>query len=115
MFDLGFQELVVIFVVALLVFGPKRLPELARTMGKGIGQLRKAMMDVKAEVEKEAEETAGKAKEIHKADLPSWKDKADRGGPGADAPPAGGVPPGEAPGPGGGQPSEKNPGDADKA
>ncbi|NIR25464.1 MAG: twin-arginine translocase TatA/TatE family subunit, partial [Gammaproteobacteria bacterium] len=34
MFDLGIQELVVIFVVALLVFGPKRLPELARTMGK---------------------------------------------------------------------------------
>lgn len=53
MFDLGIQELVVIFVVALLVFGPKRLPELARTMGKGVGQLRKAMFEIKSEVESE--------------------------------------------------------------
>ena len=53
MFDLGFQELIVIFLVALVVFGPKRLPELGRTVGKGIGELKKAMLDMKAEVEKE--------------------------------------------------------------
>ncbi|MEN2986607.1 MAG: twin-arginine translocase TatA/TatE family subunit, partial [Thermodesulfovibrionaceae bacterium] len=34
MFDLGFQELVVIFIVALLVFGPKKLPELGYALGK---------------------------------------------------------------------------------
>lgn len=56
MFDLGLQELIVIFVVALLVFGPRRLPELARTMGKGLGQLRKAMFELKHEVEKEMED-----------------------------------------------------------
>ncbi|MFC1769869.1 Sec-independent protein translocase protein TatB [Nitrospirota bacterium] len=56
MFDLGIQELVVIFVVALMVFGPKRLPELARTMGKAMGQLKKAMHDIKTEVDKEMEE-----------------------------------------------------------
>jgi Tat protein translocase TatB subunit len=52
-FDLGFQELIVIFIVALLVFGPKRLPELARTIGKGVGELKRAMLDIKSEVNKE--------------------------------------------------------------
>ncbi len=53
MFDLGIQELVVIFVVALLVFGPKRLPELARTMGKGVAELKKAMFDIRHEIDQE--------------------------------------------------------------
>ena len=53
MFDLGIQELVVIFVVALLVFGPKRLPELARNMGKGVAQLKKAMFDIRHEIDQE--------------------------------------------------------------
>ena len=43
MFDLGIQELIVVFVVALLVFGPKRLPEIAKSMGKGIGELKRAL------------------------------------------------------------------------
>ena len=47
MFDIGLPELIVIFVVALLVFGPKRLPELARSLGKGIGELKRAFQDVR--------------------------------------------------------------------
>jgi TatA/E family protein of Tat protein translocase len=47
MFDLGTQELIVIFIVAFLVFGPKRLPELGRTIGKGIRDLKTAMRGVK--------------------------------------------------------------------
>jgi sec-independent protein translocase protein TatB len=47
MFDLGAQELIVIFIVAFLVFGPKRLPELGRTLGKGIRELKTALMNVK--------------------------------------------------------------------
>ncbi len=46
MFDLGTQELIIIFIVAFLVFGPKKLPELGRTLGKGIRELKSAMRGV---------------------------------------------------------------------
>ncbi len=84
MLDLGMQELVVIFVVALIVFGPKKLPELGRAIGKTMGQLKGAMADVKTEVEREirAAETDLDIKE-----LPAWKKK--------DAGPAAGPPEGE--------------------
>ena len=56
MFDLGIQELIVIFIVALLVFGPKRLPELGRTLGKAMGELRRAVQGVKEQVDSEVRE-----------------------------------------------------------
>jgi Tat protein translocase TatB subunit len=56
-FDIGLQELIVIFVIALLIFGPKKLPELAKTLGKGVGELKRAFQDVKDQVETEFEET----------------------------------------------------------
>ncbi len=70
MFDLGMQELVVIFVVALLVFGPKRLPELGRTIGKFMGQLRTVMSDVKAEVDREIHMAE---RDLDINELPAWK------------------------------------------
>ena len=53
MFDLGIQELIVIFIVALLVFGPKRLPEIGRTLGKGLGELKRSMQGVKEQMDAE--------------------------------------------------------------
>ena len=51
MFDLGTQELIVIFIVAFLVFGPKKMPELARTLGKGLKQLKSAMHGITESLE----------------------------------------------------------------
>ena len=50
MFGLGFQELLVIFVVALLVFGPNRLPELARSLGKSLNEFRRASSDLRRSI-----------------------------------------------------------------
>ena len=47
MFGIGPMELVLILVVALLVLGPKRMPELARTLGRGLGEFRKASNDLR--------------------------------------------------------------------
>ncbi|MGE5307809.1 MAG: Sec-independent protein translocase protein TatB [Deltaproteobacteria bacterium] len=56
MFNIGMPELVVIFVVALIFLGPKRLPEVARQLGKAVAQLKKASMDLREAIEKEPPE-----------------------------------------------------------
>jgi TatA/E family protein of Tat protein translocase len=53
---LGIQELILIVVIALIVFGPRKLPELARSVGKSIGEFRRASNDIKRSIEKEIEQ-----------------------------------------------------------
>ncbi len=53
MFGLSFGEIVIIAVLALLLLGPERLPEAAKTLGKGLRELRKATEDLKGQVERE--------------------------------------------------------------
>jgi TatA/E family protein of Tat protein translocase len=50
---LGIQEMIVIFFLALVLFGPKKLPELGRTIGKAITEFRRASNDLKATFERE--------------------------------------------------------------
>ena len=54
-FDIGFSELVVIGLVALIVIGPERLPRVARTVGHLIGRLQRYVADVKADINREVE------------------------------------------------------------
>ncbi|MDQ3280123.1 MAG: Sec-independent protein translocase protein TatB [Acidobacteriota bacterium] len=51
--SLGVPELLLIFVVILIVFGPRRLPEIGRTLGKAMGEFRKATDDLKSTIERE--------------------------------------------------------------
>lgn len=74
MFDLGIQELIVIFVVALIVFGPKRLPELGKTLGKGLFELKKAMEGIKDQINEESGNSHTPANT-----LPSQEEKKDEG------------------------------------
>jgi sec-independent protein translocase protein TatB len=55
MFDIGFSELLVIAVVALLVIGPQKLPKVARTAGIMFGRLQRYVNDVKADIQREVE------------------------------------------------------------
>lgn len=68
MFDLGMQELIVIFIVALLVFGPKKLPELGKSLGKGLAELKRAMHGVKEQMDAELSEIKNQVSitDIHK-------------------------------------------------
>lgn len=53
MFDIGFFELVVVAVVALLVIGPKRLPQAARTLGLWLGRIRRWTQQAQQEIQQE--------------------------------------------------------------
>lgn len=53
MFDIGFSELVLTALVALIVFGPERLPHAARTAGLWIGRIKRVLADTRREVERE--------------------------------------------------------------
>src|SRR5438067_1931724 len=55
MFNVGFSELLVIAIVALIVIGPERLPKVARTMGILFGRMQRYVNDVKADIGREME------------------------------------------------------------
>ena len=53
MFNLGAPELLLILAVALIVFGPRKLPDIGRTLGKALGEFRRATDDLKNTIERE--------------------------------------------------------------
>lgn len=58
---LGFQEMLLIFVIALIVFGPRKLPEIGRTMGRAFGEFRRATDELKNSLETEVELEKGRS------------------------------------------------------
>ena len=56
MFGIGFQEMLVILVVVLIFFGPKRLPDLAKSLGKGIAEFKKASDEVRRGIDEAVQE-----------------------------------------------------------
>ena len=75
MFDIGFMELCLIGVVALLVVGPERLPRLARTLGLWMGKARRFMSDVKSDIKAEMEQHDLAALKDIKSDLEQARDE----------------------------------------
>lgn len=64
--SLGVPELLLIFVVVLIVFGPRRIPEIGRTLGKALGEFRKATDDLKSTIEREV-----RLEELKKIETPT--------------------------------------------
>jgi sec-independent protein translocase protein TatB len=62
MFGIGSTELIVILVVALIVIGPAKLPEMAKSLGKALGEFRRVSTDVKRTIEMEAEQADQKSR-----------------------------------------------------
>ena len=67
--SLGMPELIVIFVIALIIFGPRKLPELGRSLGKSIAEFKRASNELKSTLEEEIrlEEQRAKQEETTKA------------------------------------------------
>lgn len=63
MFGIGFQEMLLILVVVLIFFGPKRLPDLAKSIGKGLAEFKKASDDVKKSIDDAMKEETVKAED----------------------------------------------------
>ena len=74
MFDIGFWELAIIGVVALLVIGPERLPRVARTAGLWLGRARRFVSTVKADIDREIAADALKQTLAKQAEVPELHD-----------------------------------------
>jgi len=62
--QLGFPELIMIFVIALLVFGPKKLPELGKSLGKGLREFKKATEELKSNWDEQLKDVEHSVNEV---------------------------------------------------
>ncbi|MEB3356106.1 MAG: TatA/E family twin arginine-targeting protein translocase [Synechococcales bacterium] len=75
-FGIGLPEMALIFIVALLIFGPKKLPEIGRSLGKAIRGFQDASKEFENEFKREAEQIEKSVKEPMKATLEKPETKA---------------------------------------
>jgi TatA/E family protein of Tat protein translocase len=94
--SIGMPELILIFVVALLVFGPKKLPEIGKSLGRGLAEFKKASDDLKKTIESEIEQGKNEAAAVKAqvsevksslAEIPSAVTPPETSVPRADPPP----------------------------
>jgi len=85
MFGIGFQEMLIILVVVLIFFGPKRLPDLAKSLGKGIAEFKKASEEVRKGIEDAVKEESVDGMPKPPEDLSSYG-KAPGSGPAPEVP-----------------------------
>lgn len=71
---LGVQEMIAIFLIALILFGPKKLPELGRTLGKALSEFRRAKNELKATLETHLSELEREARLSDSKSLPPAPD-----------------------------------------
>ena len=84
MFGIGMPELIIIFVIALIIIGPKKLPDLARALGKGMAEFRKATNEIKSNLDMgdelkgiEEELTDSVSGMIHEAEMEAEMEEKD--------------------------------------
>lgn len=79
MFGLGVPELVIILVIALVIFGPKKLPEIGQALGKGIREFKKGTQDIQKDLESAVKmEDEPKAETKPKADESAKTEKSEK-------------------------------------
>lgn len=81
MFGIGMPELLLILALALIVLGPKKLPELARALGKGMAEFRRATDDLKDELRQMEHEIDDSSTDATKKDEPPLEKPADTASP----------------------------------
>jgi sec-independent protein translocase protein TatA len=62
--QLGFQEIFVIFIIALLIFGPRKLPELGKSLGKGLREFKRATEDLKSSWDQQMRDAENEIKDV---------------------------------------------------
>jgi sec-independent protein translocase protein TatA len=95
--SIGMPELILIFIVALLVFGPKKLPEIGKSLGKGLAEFKRASDDLKKTIEQEIEESKNELSSVKREVVAAANTVAQT--PASPPPPAAATPPAPEPRP----------------
>ena len=85
--SIGMPELIIIFVIALIIFGPRKLPELGKSLGKSLAEFKRASNELKSTLEEEIRMEEQKTKQDEAAKAAATQAQATSTPPVSDAPP----------------------------